>query len=90
MEREPAFLNTCPMCQADNVLLATAEESDKIDEYIEGNGLVQNVLSFLNPLEREFIKTGYCPACQKKLFQTNFTTDRLLPLSEIIAKEGDY
>ena len=38
-------------------------------------------------MEREFIKTGYCPDCQKELFGTDYTSDDIGLISESQTQE---
>lgn len=69
----------CPMCGKEHIMYV---DSDKYNKYATGDELIQDVFKDLNPLEREFIKTGYCEDCQKQLFDTNYTSDKILTLGE--------
>lgn len=69
----------CPMCGKEHIMYV---DSDKFNRYATGDELIQDVFKDLNPLEREFIKTGYCEDCQKQLFDTNYTSDKILTLDE--------
>ena len=68
---------TCPMCDKEYIMSLTKEEENKLDEYNSGKGFIQDIFSDFNPMEREFIKTGYCPKCQKRIFRTNYTSDKI-------------
>ena len=58
---------TCPMCGKVNT-----KEIEMTDEqfisYQFGFKLIQNVFPELSPMEREFLKSGYCDECQSFLF----------------------
>jgi len=60
----------CPMCQEVRELLLTKEQTDKYVRYLYGREKVQEVFSELGPVEREYLKTGYCYKCQALLFGT--------------------
>ena len=64
----------CPMCGKE---LAMEVPADGILKLSYGK-LIWEALPELNPMEREFIKTGYCPDCQKKLFGTDFKSARFV------------
>lgn len=61
----------CPMCGRHGYMMADEDRVDMI-----GLVLIQNLFPELNPVEREFLKTGYCPECQKLLFG-NGETERV-------------
>lgn len=67
----------CPMCGANKSMRLTKNDVKGIEEY-ESGVLIQSALPLMNPMEREFIITGYCPRCQTMLFGTNYTSDRIL------------
>lgn len=67
---------SCPMCRDWNFIEASDDEFKK---YIHG-ALLQDVFKRFNPLEREFVKTGYCPDCQGMLFGSNYKSKRIKPL----------
>ena len=64
----------CPMCGEYHFIELTEEMDEGLQRYFEGE-YIQDALPMLNPMEREFIKTGYCPECQKLLFGTEYTSD---------------
>lgn len=66
----------CPMCSQEYLMVLSNKETKKYEEYISGEGYIQTQLPDLNPVEREFLKTGYCPECQEVLFG-NGETDRI-------------
>lgn len=63
------YLNTCPMCKVVSELPLSYKEASALSLYESGVGLIQDMLPSCDMYEREFIKTGYCVACQKKLFR---------------------
>lgn len=56
--------NQCPWCGKDY------EFKVPYDGYIKWRSgvLIQNAFPTLTPTEREYMLTGYCADCQKKLF----------------------
>ena len=58
----------CPICQKRFSIELTKEEGTAFLGYQMGFGLLQDALPEMPPAEREFLKTGYCPACQELLF----------------------
>ena len=69
----------CTMCGTLHSMIITEEIEEGLDKYFDGE-FIQDALPMLNPMEREFIKTGYCPECQEMLFGSEYT-------SELIDKE---
>lgn len=57
----------CPMCKHGHYIQLTIEQARKLSDYRDG-GFIQEIFPELNAVEREFIKTGYCPTCQELLF----------------------
>ena len=74
-EEDYCYSTKCPMCNKNYVLLGI--DDTRIIDYKNRGGLIQKLFPELNPMEREFIKTGYCPECQKKLFKTNYSSDKI-------------
>ena len=66
----------CPLCGDIYEINLTPDETARYRKYCEGKGYIQELLYTLNPVEREFIKSGYCPVCQKAIFD-NDKTDRI-------------
>lgn len=58
----------CPMCNGEHYMEVAEEDAVKVKAYYNGVGLIQDILPNFNAFEREFIKTGYCPGCQRLLF----------------------
>lgn len=54
----------CPMCGMD---CRIDVDMDGYSAFLSGTP-VQDAFSNLNPVEREFILSGYCLSCQEKLF----------------------
>ena len=65
----------CPMCGE----YYTMKNIDpgKLCQYEAGNGYIQDIFAEFNPMEREFIKTGYCPKCQRLLFGSNYKSKNI-------------
>ena len=64
----------CPMCNKWHVMKLTAEQDEILYDYRHGYGLIQEQFPELNRVEREFLKTGYCPSCQELIFGDGETT----------------
>ena len=64
----------CPMCGEWHFIELTPEMDEGLQRWFDGE-FIQDALPMLNPMEREFIKTGYCPECQKLLFGTEYKSD---------------
>lgn len=60
----------CPMCGRRTYLRMTEEEKAQWHEYICYGGYIQDRFPNMDAQKREFIKSGYCPDCQKALFST--------------------
>jgi len=71
---EKKIVKRCPLCGKANSMPVDIE---KYDRYMNGTELIQRVFPELNPIEREFIKTGYCVECQKMLFGSEYTSDKI-------------
>ena len=68
MEYSKIVKKDCPMCGKTYFVKLTEVEYDQYKKYIAYGSLIQNALSNTSPTVREFLKTGYCPDCQKLLF----------------------
>ena len=60
--------HNCPICNGRYRPRLKKAETKKFLEYCRGKGFIQDQLPNLNPVEREFLKSGYCPTCQTMLF----------------------
>ena len=64
------IVKNCPMC---GVTLAFGLTDD---EYVafrnKGQRFIQDVLPHFDKVEREFLKTGYCPDCQSLIFGSSY------------------
>lgn len=58
----------CPMCKRTAYMKITRSMAEEYLHYVAYGGLIQNELPSFNKFAREFVKTGYCPDCQKMLF----------------------
>ena len=66
----------CPMCGEIHTMTLNDDEYSRYEVYMTGHGLLQDMFPDLNPMEREFLKTGYCKNCQSLLFDSDFGSDR--------------
>lgn len=80
-------VNECPMCGETFHMKLNEDEAGQVLAYISGFGYIQDIQG-LNPVEREFIKTGYCPGCQKLLFG-NGATKRIQPGLLVQSQESE-
>ena len=68
------YMIVCPMCGKWHSVKMSKEEAEAYDDMVaarkEGrpSRLIQEVLPNLSKEERESLITGYCPACQKMIF----------------------
>lgn len=67
----------CPMCGKKHQMILTKDEGLQFERWEHEGLLIQDCFPSFNPMEREFIKTGYCPGCQSLLFGTNFDSNRI-------------
>ena len=65
--------NVCPMCGKAHTMNV---DDESYFRYIDG-ALIQDAFPEYNPMEREFVKSGYCPQCQSLLFGAEYETDRI-------------
>lgn len=63
-----SLIKKCPMCGHVCEMKLSEEQMDKFHEYNRGGSYIQELFPELNKVEREFIKTGYCPGCQEEIF----------------------
>ena len=70
----------CPMCGECYDISLTEDQRERYFRSWNREVLIQDALPELNPMEREFLKTGYCPKCQRLLFATKYAS-RLIRLS---------
>lgn len=67
----------CPMCGKIHQMTLTKDEGLKFEKWEYEGLLIQDCFPDFNPMEREFIKTGYCPYCQKLIFGTECDSKRI-------------
>lgn len=67
----------CPMCGNKYLLRISELRYDQYKKYVvyHSRELIQKALPDFDKFEREFIKTGYCPKCQKKIFSAKLQDD---------------
>ena len=68
---------TCPMCGTESTMELTPDEIRQYELYLSGDVLLQEAFTGLNPAEREFMKTGYCLDCQRKIFGSRVKSKRV-------------
>lgn len=56
----------CPVCGNTRLVTVNAE---RYDQWIAGDGLIQDLLPELDAEEREALMTGLCSSCWSKMFQ---------------------
>lgn len=71
------IMNSCPMCGKVTYLGLSETQAVEFDHYVDAENagarlLIQDALPSFDAFEREFVKTGYCPDCQKMLFSVDF------------------
>lgn len=67
----------CPMCGGWYVMELTREQKEKLTDYRYACGkAIQELFPEFDRVEREFLKTGYCPECQEMIFG-NGKTDKI-------------
>lgn len=64
------------MCKKEHIIFLNKEEKEALQKWYDGM-YIQDAFPEWNPMEREFLKTGYCPTCQKLLFGANYESDRI-------------
>ena len=62
----------CPMCGQKTYLRMTEEEENQWRKYACFGGHIQDRFPDMDEQKREYIKSGYCPDCQKALFGTEY------------------
>ena len=72
----------CPMCGQEYEMEVVGEAEDNLCMWMSGKLLLQEALPDLNPMEREFLKTGSCPDCQAVLFGTDYVSTSIQPVLE--------
>lgn len=72
----------CPCCGR-NVKMRDVDDSKMFLWQIRFAN-IQDIFPEMNPMEREFIITGYCPECQKKFYKTQYTSE-LIEVEEVSA-----
>lgn len=63
----------CPMCGQRWAIELTKDQERRFFEYRSKRQMIQEVLPDLNSVEREFLKSGFCPECQKQIFMNGET-----------------
>lgn len=62
------FEQKCPMCGRWCEIKLSEKQHENLSKYHRGEGLIQELFPELNRVEREFLKSGYCPGCQEEIF----------------------
>ena len=72
----------CPMCGQKTYLRMT-EEENQWRKYACFGGTIQDRFPDMDVQKREFIKSGYCPDCQKALFGTEYDSSDFIMVNDI-------
>ena len=68
----------CPTCEEKWGIKLTDKEWKRYGEWRWYKSvMIQEALPKLNPMEREFLKSGYCPECQSLLFGTDYKSKKI-------------
>ena len=62
----------CPLCGEKVYLKMEDNTYERWKRYVAYGVIVQKTFRELDVFQREFIKTGYCPKCQEKLFENEW------------------
>lgn len=73
----------CPMCGQKTYLRMTEEEENQWRKYVCFSGHIQDRFPDMDVQKREFIKSGYCPDCQKALFGTEYDRSDFIIVDDI-------
>lgn len=76
----------CPMCGRRTYLRMT-EEENQWRKYVCFGGHIQDRFPDMDVQKREFIKSGYCPDCQKTLFGTEYDRSDFIIGDDIVDGE---
>lgn len=76
----------CPMCGRRTYLRMT-EEENQWRKYVCFGGHIQDRFPDMDVQKREFIKSGYCPDCQKTLFGTEYDRSDFIIVDDIVDDE---
>lgn len=76
----------CPMCGRRTYLRMT-EEENQWRKYVCFGGHIQDRFPDMDVQKREFIKSGYCPDCQKTLFGTEYDRSDFIIVDDIVDGE---
>lgn len=73
----------CPVCRKVHVMEVPAEN------YLarQLGAMLQDAYKDFNPMERVFLDEragGYCPECQKMIFGTDYTSDKIMTEEEYL------
>ena len=68
------IVNACPMCGNVHWMRINGK---KYETYTLGGMLIQDAFPELDPFEREFLKSGYCPECQELLFGATYNGNKI-------------
>lgn len=77
----------CPMCGRRTYLRMTEAEKVQWYGYVCYGGLIQDRFPNMDAQKREFMKSGYCPDCQEKLFGTEHDRSDFIMIDDITTDE---
>lgn len=67
----------CPLCHRVYKMSFTTDEWHALGEWNRGEVKIQDAFPKLNPVERDWLKSGYCPNCQDLIGLNPDKTDRI-------------
>ena len=70
-----SLIQECPMCGEQNKITMQKRQYEELHSRTKP---IQEIFQEWNPMEREFVKSGYCPDCQELLFGSNYKSDRII------------
>ena len=76
IQRGQEVIGQCDMCGTSSRMILSEEETESFYRYLGGGIPIQECFPELNRCEREFLKSGDCPACQDIIFG-NGETERI-------------
>lgn len=68
MDNKIKVEKTCYLCHEKRTIEMTKEEYENLERYLQGEGLIQELLPNITPPDRELLKGGMCGNCWKKIF----------------------
>ena len=79
----------CPKCGTIRTMVVNSVDALAVNNYYNNRGQVsiETALPRFNPMEREFVMTGYCPNCQKQIFNSAYESARFFKEESLLTLE---